>query len=285
MQVIVTALIGFVAGVIANLIADYVPARRLHREASANPFTSRSSIPPLRPFIPCRTDGRPWPVYLWSGTIATLTGTPVFVQPRRLRRIAVEIGLAAAFAWIMANFPDASSLPFLLFYAVIFALVVVIDVEYRWILWEIILVACVGALAESILVGRVPFTDALRGGLYGFGVLFALYVLGFAFARVVGVLRGRRISRTVLGFGDVRLATFSGLVLGWRGLGPALLLMVVTGAIAALLFIVIKLLRTRRYRAFGAIPYGPYIVIGTAVSLYLPSFSGLLICLFLVGCM
>src|SRR5258707_1284997 len=78
MQIIVVAVVGFIVGIITNLIADYLPARRLHREASANPFTSRSSILPLRPFIPRRKGGRLWPVYLWSGTIATLTGTPVF---------------------------------------------------------------------------------------------------------------------------------------------------------------------------------------------------------------
>ena len=125
----------------------------------------------------------------------------------------------------------------------------------------------------------------MRGGLYAFAILFALYILGIVFARVMGTLTRRRITRTVLGLGDVRLAVFSGLVVGWRGLGPSLLIMVTTGALAALTLIAIKMIRTRRYRAFSAIPYGPYIVIGTAVTLYMPSISGMLVCVFLAGCL
>ncbi len=162
------------------------------------------------------------------------------------------------------------NLPFLLFYAAVFALIIIVDVEYRWILFETIWPPALVALVEAAFWPRIGLEDSIRGGVYGFVALYVLYLLGMVFARVVAVLTGRRVGRTVLGFGDVRMGTLSGLILGWYALGPALLIMMITGGIAAAILIANKLIRTRRYRIFSAIPYGPYIVTGTAVMLYIP---------------
>ncbi len=72
------------------------------------------------------------------------------------------------------------------------------------------------------------------------------------------------------------IGTLGGLIIGWNSLGLALLVMVLTGAIASLVLILGKLLRTRRYRLFSAIPYGPYILIGMASMLYFPQYVGLI---------
>src|SRR5689334_10535846 len=92
----IALIIGFLTGILVNLIADYLPARRHHQLASANPFVSKSVIPPVAPFIPHRPDGRVWPIYLWSGVIATLAGARVFEQ-HRVRHIITEIALALGF--------------------------------------------------------------------------------------------------------------------------------------------------------------------------------------------
>jgi prepilin signal peptidase PulO-like enzyme (type II secretory pathway) len=277
MPLIVALILGFISGVIVNLLADYLPARRHHYLASADPFVSPSAVPPLPSFIPRRADGRPWSFPQWSGVIAALTGTPVFDPKRRPRRIITELGLAVAFAWITSMYAESRSLSFLLFYAAVFALIIIVDVEYRWILSETIWPPALVALAEAAFWPRINLEESLRGGLYGFLSLYALYVLGLVFARVVAIMTGRRVGRTVLGFGDVRMGTLSGLILGWYSLGPALLIMIITGAVAALIFIANKVIRTRRYRIFSAIPYGPYIVIGTATMLYVPWVVGDLI--------
>ncbi len=266
-------IIGFVAGVLVNLLADYLPVRHYHHRASADPFISRRAIPPVPPFIPRRADGRTWPVPLWSGVIAALMRAPVY-QTHRVRHVVVEPGLAAAFGWITSVYGDNRHLPFFLFYAAVFVLIAVIDVEYRWILFETIWPPALVALAEAAFWPHIGLEESIRGGLYGFITMYALYLLGLVFARVVSVLTGRRIGRTVLGFGDVWMGTLSGLILGWEMLGPALLVMILTGAIAALSLIVYKTIRARRYRAFAAIPYGPYIVLGTAATLYIPSVVG-----------
>jgi prepilin signal peptidase PulO-like enzyme (type II secretory pathway) len=274
MQLLIALILGFISGVVVNLLADYLPVRRHHAVASRNPFVSPSAVPAIRPFIPRRRDGRPWPFPLWSGVIGRLVGAPVFDPIRQARRISTELGLAVAFVLITLQYGSHRNLPFLLFYAAVFALIIVIDVEYRWILSTTIWPPAVVALVEAAFWPRVPLEESIRGGLYGFAALYILYVLGIAFARAVAIFGGRRVGRTVLGFGDVRMGTLSGLILGSYALGPALLIMMITGGIGAAILIISKVIRTRRYRVFSAIPYGPYIVIGTAVMLYTPWIVG-----------
>ncbi len=276
---ILAALGGLSAGVIVNLLADYLPARRLNRLAAASPFVSESAIPPLpRPF-PMLPNGHIVPFYAWSGIGARLTGIIGFREPRWTRRVLVEGALTLAFPAIVAGYPADvypifPTIGFLLFYAAALTLYVVIDVEYRWIMtntiWPVMLIALIEAVTET----RLPLNMALRGLLYGTLIMFALYVLGILFGNGLGVLRGRRVGRTVLGFGDVRLAALGGLLVGWPNMGLALLIMVFTGAVGAISLIASKMIRTRRYQAFSAIPYGPYIVIGIAVMLYVPWLVG-----------
>jgi prepilin signal peptidase PulO-like enzyme (type II secretory pathway) len=182
--------------------------------------------------------------------------------------------MAFAFAAITSLYANTRSLPFLLFYAVIFALVTIIDIEWRWIMWEVILPGAAAVILETALEVRIPWDAMLRGGLYGFLAMFALYVLGLVFAQAMRILTGRAVGRTVLGIGDVRMGALSGMIVGWGALGPVLLIMIFTGALAALVFIVSRRFQKRRYRRFSAIAYGPYIVIGTAAMLYVPWIAG-----------
>jgi prepilin signal peptidase PulO-like enzyme (type II secretory pathway) len=272
--VLLAAIFGFIIGVLVNLLADYLPARRYHILARADPFVSRNTIPPIPSFFPRRADGRLWPVPFWSGMIAAISREPIFDPPRRIRRIATEIGMMLAFAAITAIYANVRSLPFLLFYAVIFALVAIIDIEWRWIMWEVILPGAAAVIVETALEVRIPWDAMLRGGLYGFLAMLALYLLGLVFAQVMRILTGRAVGRTVLGIGDVRMGTLSGMIVGWGALGLVLLIMILTGALAALIFIISRRFQKRRYRRFSAIAYGPYIVIGTAVMLYVPWIAG-----------
>jgi len=270
---------GFIVGVVINLIADYLPAQRHYHLASTSPFVSRSAVPPQPAFFPRHTDAHGqkhvWAVPLWSAVIAALMHVPVYEPQKRARHILTELGLASAVTWIFYTFSDVPNWPILMFYAAVLTLVVIIDVEYRWVFSEIILVAGLVAIFEAIFIPRVDLGESLRGGVYGLGVMIALYVMGIVFARLIGILTGRRVGRTVLGFGDVYIGMLGGVILGWSALWFALLIMILTGAIASLAFVTVKIVKTGRYRVFSAIPYGPYIVIGIATMLYVPQVVGL----------
>lgn len=81
----------------------------------------------------------------------------------------------------------------------------------------------------------------------------------------IGFLLIRVISRTGLGMGDVKLAVVLGLYsgyLGWEVLASAVVLTFLLGGLLSL-----GLLITRRATASTHIPFGPFMVVGTAIAL------------------
>lgn len=268
---LIVLIIGFLAGVIVNLLADYLPARRHYELARRSPF---STVKPQRPaFGPRLPDGSPAPLLLWSGTLALALGRAPFPSWRTARRIVVEITLPVAFLLLAAAYQNTPFLPFYLFYAACMAHVAVTDIEHRWIMPEATWAGVFAGLGEALIVGRVPLNDAIAGGLLGLGLMLVLFLLGFVFAALVKGASGRYIGRTVLGVGDVRFAGFAGVVLGASAIGPALLISILAGGIGAAAFILWKQAHRGRYRRFSAIPYGPYLVFGAAITLYAPSIS------------
>ncbi|MHB8628529.1 MAG: prepilin peptidase [Aggregatilineales bacterium] len=265
--ILLAALFGFIVGVYVNLFADYRPAQRLYRLARASPFVSESGLPPIPRPLPRFPDGRVAPVYLWSGVIAWFAGRNYFDNPRWIRRIAVEIGLAVAYGWIVSFYGASPYLPFFLFCAPFLVLISVIDIEYRWILAETLWPLAIVVVLDSAFNGTL--TPTLRGGLYGFGTLLIIFILGQVFKQSAGAL-GRRIGQTVFGFADVELGIVGGLLVGWPNFGLALLVTIFLAAAGALGVIGGKMTRGRRYRGGAAIPYGPYIVLGVAIMLYAP---------------
>lgn len=80
--------------------------------------------------------------------------------------------------------------------------------------------------------------------------------VGVAVAVVLGFLR--------FGGGDLKLVVLMGVLLGWRGLLPALLYGFLLGGLVA----VVLLFKSGRRTTFA---YGPYLAIGTAIVLLFPS--------------
>jgi leader peptidase (prepilin peptidase)/N-methyltransferase len=262
---IVAAVGGFLVAIFINLLADYAPARRYAHEAARSPFVSKDAILPVPPFFPRA------PITLWSGWSARLLGKMPFISARWTRRLLVEVMLPVIYVWITATFSHEPRFPFLLFFAPMFILIAIVDIERRWILDSVLVVVGVVGLVQIILLAPYELPTVLRGALYGFLITFGLYLLGIVFGEGVRALRGRGVGRTVFGFGDVKLALVGGLLLGWPGIGFALLIMTFTGAIGALTLLFNKMRRRERLRRFYAIPYAPYIVLGIAVQMYLPN--------------
>ena len=267
LSILLGALLGFAIGVCVNLFADYCPAQRLYHLARASPFVSESGLPPIPQPLPRLPNGRVAPIYLWSGVIARLAGHAYFESSRWTRRILVEIGLAAAYAWIVSFYGDSPYLPYFLFCVPFLTLISVIDIEYRWILPETLWPVALVALLDAAFNGS--FSYVLRSGLYGFGILLIIFFLGQVFRQTSGAL-GRRIGRTVFGFADVELGAVGGLLIGWPYFGLSLLVAIFLAAAGAIAVIGGKMGRGRRYQGGAAIPYGPYMVIGIAIMLYTP---------------
>ena len=251
-MILLYALLGFLVGVLINLLADQLPRWRRLRRA---------------PFCPyCEEPRPPW---AWIGTLAYLRFKPQCQHcgaPISWRHPLVELGMAGLFAFLWYQYgqgePSALLIPYTV-YSSIFMLVLVIDLEHKLILNVIMYPAWALALLGSLLHPEPHFFRlALLGGALGYGLLFLVYLLGVLFVKVMSRMRGKPVNAVAFGYGDVRLGGFIGLVIGFPGVLSALFIAILLGGLAGLLYWFVAAVIRRRYSLFTAIPYGPFLVIG-----------------------
>ena len=134
--------------------------------------------------------------------------------------------------------------------AVVLVVVAVSDVRRRLIPNALILPGCVAALAAMVLMNRL--SNALLGLAVAGGAFLVFYVAGRL------LYRGR-----ALGEGDVKLAGFIGLALGFPASLWAIVLSSIAGAVLAIVYIARGKGRT------GTLPYGPALVAGAILVMIL----------------
>ena len=144
-------------------------------------------------------------------------------------------------------------------------LVFIIDFEHRLILHPVSLIGAVLFLTIGIFLNGWKVT--LLGALSGFGLMYILYLFGILFGKVMAKRRGQEIEEIALGFGDVTLSTILGLLLGWPRIGVVLFFAIIFGGVFSGLFLLISVL-AKKYRAFTAIPYAPFIIISSIILIY-----------------
>jgi leader peptidase (prepilin peptidase)/N-methyltransferase len=251
--IIFIIIVGILAGGVVNALADDLPARR-------------------NPRLPHYPDNTPRPVTAWLGLTAFLLGQRTSSDGAKLSlRYPITEVLTAGLmvlTLLVTQGKEFSTLQvvFWLIYMAIFVLITVIDIEHKLILFVVIIPSAILAILDSLLTpshATPGLRDALIGGAAGFVIFFILYNGGFLFTYVMGMLRGQPIKEVAFGYGDVMLSTVSGLILGWQAWIFATFITVFLGAFGALVYIFTRQFLGKKYSAFTAIPYGPYIVIGT----------------------
>jgi len=94
-----------------------------------------------------------------------------------------------------------------------------------------------------------------------------IYLMGHVYLNAVNARRGEPVTEVAFGFGDVTLATFCGLIIGYPGVIVMLVLMVLFGGLFALLYVLGRMLFAKGYRAHTPLPYGPSIILAAMVLL------------------
>lgn len=257
MEYLLIALLGILAGGIINLLADDLPHRR-----------------PIQ-FPPRYPDLTPRPPLAWLGLTAYLFGKRVSPNGAKLpwRHPATELltaGLMVIALASVADDPKMTALQFVfwLVYMAIFALITVIDLEHRLILFVVIIPSYVIALIDAAITGYgADLGRALLGAALGFGVFFILYAGGYLFTYILSKVNGHPINEVAFGYGDVMLITLSGLILGWQPLIAAMFITVFLGAFGAIVYLTVRRLAGRHYKLFTPLPYGQYIIIATVLML------------------
>jgi leader peptidase (prepilin peptidase)/N-methyltransferase len=176
--------------------------------------------------------------------------------------LLTELATALLFAFLWQRYGPSPRLFFETIYTTIFILLFVVDLEHRLILHVTTLPAIVLAIVGSLFLDRQGYTWrlALLGGGTGFLIVLGMYLFGHLFIRLVEWMRGQEIDQVAFGFGDVTLATFIGLVVGFPNVIFALLLGVLLGGAGGAIYWLVKAVIRRDYSPFTPIPYGPFLI-------------------------
>jgi leader peptidase (prepilin peptidase)/N-methyltransferase len=167
----------------------------------------------------------------------------------------VEAGTAVLFVAVAARFGFTLELPAYLYLAAIAVALAMIDFDVRRLPDAIVLPSYVvgGLLLVPASVAQADWRSGARG-LIAMAALWTFYFV-LAFARPGG-----------MGFGDVKLAGLLGLYLGWLGWSSVLV-----GTFAGFLLgglVGAVLLATRRGTRKTAIPFGPYMLAGALLAVF-----------------
>ncbi|HEY72617.1 MAG: hypothetical protein B6I35_12445 [Anaerolineaceae bacterium 4572_32.2] len=236
MTVVLFALLGLLVGGLVNQLGSDLPARR----ALTRPH--------------CPHCGQNRPCQQWLSLPAYLVGRaqcPSCNARISLRHPLAEIGLAVAYGYLWITFGPSVKLALYLVYSAIFAIVLITDIERRLILNVLMFPAILFAAVASFFTPGMVWQSALAGGVIGL-----LFFLG---AALVG---NAVFGSGALGGGDVTLAAFIGLIVGFPLIVEALVLTILIGAAISLLLIV-----TRVRTLHDHIPYGPFLVAGAIATL------------------
>lgn len=248
------ALLGLILGVFVNHMADLLPRRESLWRA------------PL-----CPVCQRPRSLWQWSALIAYLTGhwrCAVCGGSWRVRHLLAELASALLFAHLWARYGPGVQLALLTLYTLVFLLVFLIDLEHRLILNVVIYPAILLAVIGSFLRPDLSARLVLVGGLVGYALVFLIYLGGPLFVRFWSRLRGRTTQEVPFGFGDVNLALFIGLVVGFPAVIFALVLGILFGGIGALTVLLVRAVGQGRYHELTPIPYGPFLIAGGMIMMF-----------------
>jgi leader peptidase (prepilin peptidase) / N-methyltransferase len=213
----------------------------------------------LRPGSHCPRCGaavRPWqnvPVLSWLLLRGRCAGCRARISARYP---LVELATAALFVAVTARFGPAPELPAYLYLAAVSLALALIDLDVRRLPNAIVLPSY--GIGAALLLAAAAFggnwTAATRG-LLAMALLFALYLA------IASGYRGG------MGLGDVKLAGVLGLYLGWLGWSSVLV-----GAFAGFLLgglVGVALLVTRHAGRRTALPFGPFMLTGALVAVFL----------------
>jgi prepilin signal peptidase PulO-like enzyme (type II secretory pathway) len=251
-DLLIPILVGWIAGLFINYLADVLPATRRLTQPSC---------------VQCGSI-LPWVNYLLFRRCPN-----GHARSRRTWIVQVIAIIANLFAWLHPPASLGYTLGMLL--TVYFGIVFVIDMEHRLILHPVSIFGSLLGLWTGLTANGLAAT--LLGGLGGFLIMLALYLLGLLFNRLrshrLGAAGQESDDEEALGAGDVILVTVLGLVLGWPLIWFGLLLGILLGGAVSIL-LVLWLAITRQYGKKALmlyIPYGPYFLISAYLILFFPT--------------
>jgi prepilin signal peptidase PulO-like enzyme (type II secretory pathway) len=159
--------------------------------------------------------------------------------------LAVAIAAAAVLAVLLKE-PGLHRGLLGIAYLAVLTFIAMHDVRFRRAPNRVVYPALALAVGASLTLGWSDAREALLGGLVAFLVMFVLAIIG----------------RGAMGFGDVKVAALCGIVVGFHGVLPMLVLALIAGGLVAA---AVLLLRVRKRT--DSMAFTPFLVGATALSM------------------
>ncbi|MBN1639769.1 MAG: prepilin peptidase [Anaerolineae bacterium] len=248
-------LAGVLAGIAINVLGDALPrARRIQVPRCAGCDAPRHPL-------------------AWSGIIALVTRhsrCPQCNARLSSRHLIVELIAPLLFLACWEQTGTTRVTLFRILYVAILILIAVTDIEHRLIPHVVSLPGIALAIAGAYLSPAFDSPKrALLGGAIGLAAALVLFAFGALFASCVARVRGEPLPGPALGFGDVTLSAFLGLILGAPDIIFALVIGILAGFLGAVAYLVGGRALGRQHALFGTfLPYGPFLIFGGAVMLF-----------------
>jgi len=238
--IIIFAILGLAVGSFLNVCIDRLPQNKSiafppsHCEACQHKLAAKDLIPVFS--------------YL------RLRGRCRYCQasvPRRL--FWVELATGVVFALLAWHYGLSAELGVMIFYACLFIVIFIIDLEQGLILNKVVYPSMVVALLLALLpqsrltlMIEPGIASAALGGAIGFGMFLLIAI----------------VSRGGMGWGDVKLAALIGLATGF----PLVFLTIIMGAILGGIVAVALVIAKKRKRR-ETIPFGPFLAVAAMITL------------------
>lgn len=243
-NIFINAFTGLIVGIVINYLADVLP------------YTRRLSSPL------CNSCNHKYTLkeYLFSRVCESC-------RARRSIRGILVVMVSIVICVLLEYFPLRGltfwpTIPILLFLGIVF----VIDVEHRAVLIQTSIAGFILFFIYGVYLSG--WLNTIIGGAAGFLIMLGLYYLGILFNRVMGKIRNQEIEEVALGFGDVYVSGFLGFFTGWPTIIGTIIMAIIGSGVFSLLFILV-LIFGRRYKAFSAIPYAPFLILGALATFYI----------------
>jgi leader peptidase (prepilin peptidase)/N-methyltransferase len=166
----------------------------------------------------------------------------------------VELATGGIFAFLYGSYGFSSELWVLIFYACLFIIIFVVDLERGLILNNMVYPGMAVAL---LIAGFVPQPWLMLGSLPAIAMAAIGGAIGFVIFLLIAI-----ISHGGMGWGDVKLAALIGLATGFPLIFAALVIGATLGGLVAIVLLVSK----KRGRK-EAIPFGPFLSVAGMITL------------------
>jgi len=165
----------------------------------------------------------------------------------------VELATGLIFALLYWHYGLSPALGIMIFYACLFIIIFVIDLEHGLILNKVVYPSLVVALLLALLP-RPWLTQWIVTGIANAAIGGAI---GFALFLLIAI-----VSRGGMGWGDVKLAALIGLAAGFPLVFLAIIMAAILGGIVAVAMVIAKKRQRRQ-----TIPFGPFLAVAAMITL------------------